>query len=133
MRAHQLDANGVILRTIIVDSLSFMPGLIDANIGGQTGDRVVDGLLVPAAAAAIVPAKVTRRQARQALLLAGLLDKVQPAISGIADPVQRGMAQIEWDDSLEFERARPILVQVGEAIGLDSAGLDQLFITAARL
>ena len=133
MRAHQLDADGVILRTIIVDSLSFMPGLIDASIGGQTGDRVVDGVLVPAAPPSVVPAKVTRRQARQALLLAGLLDKVQPAIDGIVDPVQRGMAQIEWDDSQEFERTRPILIQVGMAIGLDSVGLDQLFIKAAGL
>lgn len=80
-----------------------------------------------------VPASVTRRQARQALLLAGLLDSVQPAIEALADPVLRGMAQIEWDDSQAFERHRPLLVSLGHAIGLDDAGLDDLFTTAAGL
>jgi len=80
-----------------------------------------------------VPSSVTRRQARQALLLAGLLDDVQPAINAIPDTVQRGMAQIEWDDSQEFQRQRPLVVSIGLAIGLDSDALDQLFITAAGL
>lgn len=81
----------------------------------------------------VIPQTVTRRQARQALLLAGLLRNVQSAIDGIADPVQRGMAQIEWDDSQAFERNRPLLIALGTALGLDSAELDQLFITASGL
>lgn len=80
-----------------------------------------------------VPASVTRRQARQALLLAGLLDEVQPAIDAIPDSVQRRMAQIEWDDSQEFFRDRPLLIMLATAIGLDAGALDQLFITAAGL
>lgn len=82
---------------------------------------------------ASIPQSVTRRQARQALLLAGVLGSVQSAIDGIADPVQRGMAQIEWDDSQAFERNRPLLIALGTALGLDSAELDQLFVTAAGL
>ena len=89
--------------------------------------------LTPDQLRALVPAKVTRRQARQALLLAGLLDQVQPAINAIPDPQLRGMAQIEWDDSQEFERNRPLLIQLGAALGLDSAALDQLFIAAHAL
>lgn len=80
-----------------------------------------------------VPAKVTRRQARQALLLAGLLDKVQPAIDAILDPIARQLAQIEWDDSQDFERQRPLLIQLGYALGLDDAGLDAIFIQAGGL
>ena len=80
-----------------------------------------------------VPAKVTLRQARQALLLAGLLDKVQPAIDAIPDPIARQLAQIEWDDSLEFERERPLLVQLGYALGLDDVGLDAIFVQAGGL
>ncbi|MEG0936579.1 MAG: hypothetical protein RSE32_08155 [Comamonas sp.] len=80
-----------------------------------------------------VPAKVTRRQARQALLLAGLLDKVQPAIDAIPDPIARQLAQIEWDDSQDFERERPLLVQLGYALGLDDSGLDAIFIQAGGL
>ncbi|MFD1709096.1 hypothetical protein FVQ98_14490 [Ottowia sp. GY511] len=88
---------------------------------------------VAAARQARVPHSVTRRQARQALLLAGLLDQVEPAIAAIADPTQRGLASIEWADSQAFERSRPLLIQLASALGLDSAALDNLFIQAAQL
>lgn len=80
-----------------------------------------------------VPQQVTRRQARQALLRAGLLGNVQPAIDAIEDATQRGLAQIEWDDSQVFERQRPLLIALAAAIGLDSDDLDELFVTAATL
>jgi hypothetical protein len=85
-----------------------------------------------------VPAKVTRRQARQALLLASLLDDVPTAIAALDDGTPEGnqkmrLAQIEWEDSLEFERARPLVIAIGAAIGLDADKLDDLFITAAGL
>lgn len=94
-------------------------------------DRVFAGAWLPSAPH--VPLKVTRRQARQALLLEGLFDLVQPAINAIPDPVQRQMAQIEWDDSQDFERDRPLLIQIGYSIGLDDAGLDALFIKAGGM
>lgn len=86
----------------------------------------------------VVPATVTRRQARQALLLAGLLDDVPAAIALLDDGSSEGkqkmrLAQIEWEDSLEFERARPLVIEIGAAIGLEAAALDALFITAAGL
>lgn len=80
-----------------------------------------------------VPQSVTRRQARQALLLHGLLENVDPLIAAIPDATQRGLAQIEWGDSQDFERNRPLLILIGTALGLDSAGLDALFIQAAAL
>jgi hypothetical protein len=80
-----------------------------------------------------VPQVVTRRQARQAMLLAGLLDSVQAAIGAIPDTTQRRLAQIEWDDSQNFERQRPLLVSLATALGLTSAQLDQLFVTASGL
>jgi hypothetical protein len=80
-----------------------------------------------------VPRSVTRRQARQALLLSGKLAQVQPAIDSIPDPIQRGMIQIEWDDSQTFERNRPALIALATAIGLDSPQIDNLFIEASKL
>jgi hypothetical protein len=85
-----------------------------------------------------VPTTVTRRQARQALLLAGLLDDVSAAIAQLDDGTPEGkqqmrLAQIEWEDSLEFERARPLVIEIGAAIGLDVAELDALFVIAAGL
>jgi len=82
----------------------------------------------------IVPQKVTRRQARQALLLGGYLDQVPTMINThIADETQRALAMIEWEDSLEFERSRPLVASIGATLGMNSAQLDELFILAGSL
>ncbi|NML62274.1 hypothetical protein HHL21_14550 [Massilia sp. RP-1-19] len=39
MNAHQLDADGVIINTIVVDDLNALTNLIDAALGGRIGDR----------------------------------------------------------------------------------------------
>jgi hypothetical protein len=80
-----------------------------------------------------VPDFVTRRQARQALRIAGKFGLVQPAIDAIPDALQRGLMQDEWDDSQVFERYRPALLQMAAAIGLTSGDLDDLFILADSL
>ena len=80
-----------------------------------------------------VPSKVTRRQARQALVLANKFDLVQIAINAIPDTTQRKLMQIEWDDSQEFEHNRPSLIAIGTAVGLTPEGVDDLFRTAATL
>ncbi len=97
------------------------------------GDAYAGGEFTRPAAVAPVPQQVTRRQAKQALLLAGLLSNVQPAIDAIPDATQRALAQLEWDESLNFERHRPILIALAGALGLDSDDLDDLFRTAAGL
>ena len=80
-----------------------------------------------------VPQVVSRRQAKQALLLRGHIGLVQPAIDAIPDATQRALMQIEWDDSQEFVRTRASLIAIGTAIGLDSNGLDELFTLASTL
>lgn len=85
---------------------------------------------IAASAAPIVPDKVTRRQARQALLLRGYLDQVPIAIAAIADDTERRLAEIEWLDSQEFERYRPLVIRIGAALSMN---LDELFIFASTL
>lgn len=92
-----------------------------------------DEIIYPAGWDNRVPKTVTRRQARQALLLQGKLSLVQPAIDAIPDATQRALAQIEWDDSQDFERHRPLLISIGTAIGLSPDDLDTMFILAATL
>jgi hypothetical protein len=48
MRAHFVSDSGVIMNTIEVESLDFMPGLVDAAIGGTIGDSIINGMLVKA-------------------------------------------------------------------------------------
>jgi hypothetical protein len=42
MRAHIIE-NGVVVNTIEVESLDFMPGLVDAENGGKIGDLYENG------------------------------------------------------------------------------------------
>jgi len=46
MRAHQLDANGIVINTVVVDSLDVIAGLVEATIGG-IGWTMIDGVLTP--------------------------------------------------------------------------------------
>lgn len=48
MRAHVVSDSGVIMNTIEVESLDFMPGLVDASIGGTIGDSIINGVLIKA-------------------------------------------------------------------------------------
>jgi hypothetical protein len=134
--------DGKVDNIIEVDTLDALEGveLIEAsmaNIGDDwDGEKFTTPDLEPQPV--VIPATVTRRQARQALLLADLLDDVPVAIAALDDGTPEGkqqmrMAQIEWEDSLEFERARPLVIQIAAAIGLDAGALDQLFVTAAGL
>lgn len=86
-----------------------------------------------------VPSKVTRRQARQALLIhkssdgIPLIDLVESAIASIEDEQQRRLAQIAWEDATEFERYDLLVLQIGDALGLDEARLDVIFTFANTL
>lgn len=90
------------------------------------------GFTPPAAAPAQVPASVTMRQARLALLNNSLLDDVAPAIAALPEP-DRTRAQIEWEYSNALERGNPFVATLGAALGLDAEALDDLFIEAAQL
>lgn len=79
-----------------------------------------------------VPQIVTMRQARLALLGAGLLSAVDAAIDALPEP-QKSAARIEWDYSSEVHRSRAFVQQLGAALGLDDQQLDALFTQAATL
>lgn len=79
-----------------------------------------------------VPQSLSRAQARAALILAGLIDQVQPAIDTIADPLQRALVQNDWDNRSTFDRDNPTLLSLSSALGLTDAQLDGLFIEGAK-
>ena len=82
---------------------------------------------------AAVPVSVTPRQAKLALLSAGLLDAVEAAIEAIADPATKRVAQIEWEYAQEVRRDWPLLNQVAAGMGMTDAQIDDLFNLAATL
>ena len=75
---------------------------------------------------------VTMRQARLALLQAGLLANVEAAINSLPSP-QKEAAQIEWEYSQEVRRDREFVTQLTAAMGLTELQVDDLFILAATL
>ena len=79
-----------------------------------------------------VPQEVTMRQARLALLAAGKLAGVDAAIASMPEP-QKTAASIEWEYSNALQRSNPFVAQLGAALGIDSAGIDALFVEAAKL
>jgi hypothetical protein len=71
-------------------------------------------------------AQVSMRQARLALLKAGLLDAIDRHMS---EPDQR----IRWDYATTVERNNPTVVEVAASIGLSDEQVDSLFDLANTL
>lgn len=79
-----------------------------------------------------VPQSVTMRQARLALLGAGLLTQVNDAVASMAG-VEGESARIEWEYATRVERNSPLVDGLAAALNLDGASLDNLFTSAAGL
>lgn len=75
---------------------------------------------------------VSMRQARRALLGAGLLSQVQGAIDSLPSP-QKEAAQIDWEYAGDVERDSPLVQMLAPALGLTEAQMDELFTVAAKL
>jgi hypothetical protein len=81
---------------------------------------------------AVVPQRISMRQARLGLLAAGKLIMVDQAIAGLPG-AQKEAAQIEWDYSSWVDRDSTIVALLGPSLNLDDQALDALFIAAAAL
>lgn len=75
-----------------------------------------------------VPQSVTMRQARLALLSAGLLPSVTTAINAAGES-----AKIEWEYAQEVQRASGLVPAMATALGLTESQIDTLFIEASSL
>lgn len=91
----------------------------------RDGSWVIDPSTMPPVN---VPQCVTMRQARLALLYAGLLGAVQAAVAAAPQAVQ-----IEWEFAATVDRNWPMLAVLQSALGLSDAQIDALFITAGAL
>ena len=108
---------------------------VQGEEGWQHGWQVVE--LTPEEARAVkkalVPASVSRKQARQALLLAGKLDEVDGLIAAIEDPLARRMAELDLADATHFDRHHGLVLSMATGLGLSEDQLDDLFIQAGAL
>ena len=75
---------------------------------------------------------VTPRQARLELAKRGQLANIDTIIASLPAE-QQELVQIEWEYAVSIERSSPWVIQLGSALGLDEAGLDELFKAASEL
>ena len=105
--------------------------LADGQAVGR-GHTYSGGEFAPPVVPTVVPQAVTMRQARLALLGAGLLSSVDAAIDAMSEPT-RSAARIEWEYSNELQRANPLVLALGPALNLTSEQIDAMFIAASAL
>jgi hypothetical protein len=79
-----------------------------------------------------IPQVVSMRQARLALLGAGLLGTVTDAVAAMTGD-QGAAARIEWEFAVEVRRSQPLVVSLAATLALTGEQLDNLFVTAAAL
>jgi hypothetical protein len=107
--------------------MAFLPEPEDFDILRLGDYRLIDGqLVIPA------PSVCTMRQARLALLGAGLLDAVEAAIAAM-EGAEGKAAQIEWEYATEVRRDSHLVDGLTAALGLTDAQLNDLFTVAASL
>lgn len=92
----------------------------------------VDPAELAADYAAAIPASVSMRQARLALLSAGLLTQVNTAIAAMPGTAGEA-ARIEWEYATEVRRDSPLIAALAPALGMTDAQIDALFVSAAGL
>ena len=99
-----------------------------AQLNGTRWDMVDEKVYPPPP----IPDVVTMRQARLALLGAGLLSQVETALNSLEEP-HRSAALIEWEYAQEVERDYPWVTQMVAVMGLTDEQVDDLFMAAAAL
>lgn len=108
---------------------------VDAPLGATMDGYYWDGVAVspkPAPPPPPIPSVVTMRQARLALLNAGLLTSVNNTIAGL--PGASGdAARIEWEFAATVDRNSPLVANLSSVLSLTSMQLDALFTTAAGI
>ena len=118
----------------VAEPMHWVAAPVGTTLDGHAYDPATQAVVVydPVPEPESVPTEVTMRQARLALLATGKLAGVEAAIASLQEP-QRTAAQIEWEYSNALQRSNPFVTQLGAALGLDAAGIDALFVEAAKL
>jgi hypothetical protein len=129
VRAHVIE-DGKVVNTIEVESLDFLPNLVDASLGGSIGDAW-DGLMfAPPPPTVVVPQSVTRFQGLAALDQDGKLDAVEALM---ADPATPKIFKLAYQNALNFERGSQTVSTMAAALGWSDEYVDQLFIAASGI
>ena len=129
--------NGIVGNIVIADAefaqeQGWLAAPDDVEIGWTHDGEAFAAPVVSAEERRAAIRPVTMRQARLALLAAGVLGDVAPALAALPSP-QRDAAEIEWEYASEVRRDAPLIAALGSALGLTEDQIDDLFEAAAAL
>ena len=139
--ADAIEATWVDENDVVIKCHAYSNGQMDMLREDLGADAAAHGALIaeveatyvpPEPEPPYVPASVTMRQARLALLGVGLLDDIEAAIAALPSP-QKEAARIEWEYSQEVQRHNGFVSVLAPMLGMTPEQTDALFIGAAQL
>ena len=81
-----------------------------------------------------VPEKISNLQLRSQLITQGFdLGLIEQTFNQISDATQRGLIATAWEYATNFYRNNPMIVAMGNMLGLTPAQVDEIFIKASKL
>lgn len=128
-------ASGKVVNLIVAANAQALPGvtLFAAPDSVGIGDNHDGATFTRPPTVVVVPQVVSMRQAREALIDAGLHDQVDALIAAMPAGPGRAKTKNWWERSATVERSHRVVMQLAPGLGLDEAGLDALFVQAAQL
>lgn len=77
------------------------------------------------------PSSCTPRQFRLALINSDIdIDTIESMLNDIQDPIERKIALIEWEYSIEIKREHPLISTFASQLNISEEQLDSIFILA---
>lgn len=138
LEATWVDKDDVVIKCHAYSNHPEQMGMLRADLGADAAAyealiaEVEATYVEPEPVPPYVPASVTMRQARLALLGVGLLDDVEAAIATLPSP-QKEAAKIEWEYSQEVQRSNGFVSVLAPMLGMTAEQIDALFIQASNL
>lgn len=131
MRAH-IVKDGVIVNTIVVDSLDFLPDLVSAENGGSIGDDYSNGIFTTPAPVVTIPQVVSKVAAELALIEAGLEELPDTYFATlVGNPKKK--AQALWRLNTVVKITSPILQAAIDAQVITQEQVNALFVRANEI
>jgi len=128
--------NGTVAEITDLDPVGrFHPSLewVECGAGVRAGWKYSDGeFSEPEAPEAHIPQSVSMRQARLAMLSAGILDAVESMIAAMEGDAGKA-ARIDWEFAKDVRRDWPLVAELGAQLGMTEDQIDELFIAAAEI
>lgn len=130
---------------LVVQELALVPEFehllvteeIQVQINGMVNPKIIDGVVVETASpeeilqanAPIVPSEVPLWKLRFILGQMGLENAVSSAINGLSEPM-RSAGNYLWNHGTAVERYSPTVSLIKQALTLDDAEADEIFVKA---